>query len=49
MIYTDVKTFRGEFKDAHNYLVTSKDIMGEWSDPIFLNSSDFDYFEYREG
>ncbi len=42
LIYTDVKTFRGEFKDAHNYLVTANDIMGEWSDPIYLNSSGFD-------
>jgi xylan 1,4-beta-xylosidase len=42
LIYTDVKTFRGEFKDAHNFLVTSQDIMGEWSDPIYLNSSGFD-------
>jgi xylan 1,4-beta-xylosidase len=39
LIYTDVKTFRGEFKDDHNYLVTANDIMGEWSDPIYLNSS----------
>ena len=26
----------------HNYLVTSKTITGEWSEPIFLNSSGFD-------
>lgn len=42
LIYTDVKTFRGEFKDAHNYLVTANNITGEWSDPIYLNSSGFD-------
>ena len=42
LIYTDVKTFRGEFKDAHNYLVTTQDILGDWSDPICLNSSGFD-------
>lgn len=42
LIYTDVKTFRGIFKDAHNYLVTSTDITGEWSDPVYLNSSGFD-------
>lgn len=42
LIYTDVKTFRGEFKDVSNYLVTTNDIMGDWSDPIFLNSSGFD-------
>ncbi|MFZ5941339.1 MAG: glycoside hydrolase family 43 protein [Bacteroidota bacterium] len=42
LIYTDVKTFRGEFKDAHNYLVTAREITGEWSDPVYLNSSGFD-------
>jgi xylan 1,4-beta-xylosidase len=42
LIYTDVKTFRGEFKDVHNYLVTTNDITGEWSEPIYLNSSGFD-------
>jgi xylan 1,4-beta-xylosidase len=29
-------------RDMHNYLVTSDTIDGEWSDPIFLNSSGFD-------
>ena len=29
-------------RDFHNYLVTSTDIDGEWSDPIYLNSSGFD-------
>ncbi len=42
LIYTDVKNFRGIFKDSHNYLVTAKDITGEWSDPVYLNSSGFD-------
>lgn len=42
LIFTDVKTVFGMFKDTHNYLVTAKDIMGPWSDPIYLNSSGFD-------
>src|SRR3954468_19193471 len=42
LIYTDVKTWQGPFKDAHNYLVTAPDIMGPWSEPIYLNSSGFD-------
>lgn len=42
LIYTDVKNHFGEFKDSHNYLVTTKDICGEWSEPIYLNSSGFD-------
>ena len=42
LIYTDVKSFRGIFKDAHNYMVTAKKIDGDWSDPIYINSSGFD-------
>ncbi|WP_078553777.1 glycoside hydrolase family 43 protein [Bacillus alkalicellulosilyticus] len=42
LIYTDVKSHSGGFKDTHNYLVTASDIMGPWSEPIYLNSSGFD-------
>ncbi|MEP4890046.1 MAG: glycoside hydrolase family 43 protein [Aliiglaciecola sp.] len=42
LIYTDVKRFNGDFKDAHNYLTTCETIDGEWSDPIYMNSSGFD-------
>ncbi|MBW6424686.1 glycoside hydrolase family 43 protein [Rhizobium sp. XQZ8] len=42
LVYTDVKRFDGNFKDAHNYIVTSPTIEGEWSDPIYVNSSGFD-------
>ncbi len=42
LVYTDVKRFDGNFKDAHNYIVTSSTIEGEWSDPVYVNSSGFD-------
>ena len=44
LVYTDVKTWGAEqrFKDTHNYLVTAPDIMGPWSEPVYLNSSGFD-------
>lgn len=42
LIYTDVKVTEGQWKDGHNYLVTCDTIDGEWSDPIYLNSSGFD-------
>jgi xylan 1,4-beta-xylosidase len=42
LVYTDVKRLDGNFKDAHNYIVTSPTIEGEWSDPIYVNSSGFD-------
>jgi xylan 1,4-beta-xylosidase len=42
LAYTDVKRFDGNFKDTHNYLTTSSSIDGEWSAPVYLNSSGFD-------
>ncbi len=44
LIYSDVKTWGPSevFKDTHNYLVTTTDIEGDWSEPIYLNSSGFD-------
>jgi xylan 1,4-beta-xylosidase len=51
LIYTDVKRYgrlatpggaSATWRDMHNYLVTSPRIDGEWSEPIFLNSSGFD-------
>ena len=42
LVYTDVKRLDGNFKDAHNYIVTAPDISGPWSDPIYVNSSGFD-------
>jgi xylan 1,4-beta-xylosidase len=52
LIYTDVKRYGrtthsggiagASWRDLHNYLVTSPDIGGHWSDPVYLNSSGFD-------
>jgi xylan 1,4-beta-xylosidase len=51
LIYTDVKRYGrtaqggstgASLRDMHNYLVTSPQIDGEWSDPVYLNSSGFD-------
>jgi xylan 1,4-beta-xylosidase len=51
LIYTDVKRYGrttvggasgASLRDFHNYLVTSPRIDGDWSDPVFLNSSGFD-------
>ena len=50
LIYSDVKT-SSTFYDVNNYLVTAEDIMGPWTEPIFLNSSGFDpsLFHDEEG
>lgn len=42
LIYTNVKSFHGLFKDTPNYLVTASDIRGPWSGPVYLNASGFD-------
>lgn len=42
LVYSNVRSFDGAWKDTPNYLVTTDNIFGEWSDPIYLNSSGFD-------
>lgn len=42
LIYSDIKVVEGAWKDGNNYLTTCDTIDGEWSDPIYLNSSGFD-------
>ncbi|MGF7047689.1 xylan 1,4-beta-xylosidase [Paenibacillus sp. DS2015] len=42
LLYTDVKSTKRPFKDAHNYLITAETIEGPWSEPVYLNSSGFD-------
>ncbi len=51
LVYTDVKRYGrttvggasgASLRDFHNYVVTSQSIDGEWSDPVYLNSSGFD-------
>lgn len=51
LVYTDVKSRRGAFKDTHNYIVTAPAVTGPWSDPVYLNSSGFDpsLFHDEEG
>lgn len=42
LVYSNVKSFAGVWKDTPNYLVTANDIKGEWSDPVFLSATGFD-------
>lgn len=42
LVYSNVKSFAGVWKDTPNYLVTANDIKGDWNDPVFLNASGFD-------
>ena len=42
LIYSNVKSFDGVWKDTPNYVVTTTDILGEWSEPTYLSSRGFD-------
>lgn len=42
LLYSNVKSFYGHWKDTPNYIVTATDINGPWSDPVFVNASGFD-------
>ncbi|MEC9344410.1 MAG: glycoside hydrolase family 43 protein [Pseudomonadota bacterium] len=42
LVYTDVKRYDGNFKDAPNYITTCATVDGEWSDPWYVNASGFD-------
>lgn len=42
LVYTVVNSFYCNMYDTNNYLVTAKDIMGPWSEPVPLNNFGFD-------
>ncbi len=42
LVYTNVRNWRGVYHDLYNYVVTAPDIMGPWSEPVYLNSVGFD-------
>ncbi|MCX7843663.1 MAG: glycoside hydrolase family 43 protein [Clostridia bacterium] len=42
LVYSDVKNIKGGYMDVYNYLVTTQDILGDWSEPVYLNSRGFD-------
>jgi xylan 1,4-beta-xylosidase len=51
LVYTDVKRYGrtsvggaagASLRDFHNYIVTCETIDGDWSDPVYINSSGFD-------
>ena len=49
LIYTDTKYWlREPYKISYNYLVTAPDIMGPWSEPVYLNTSGFDPSLYHD-
>jgi len=49
LVFSNVKNFDAVWKDTPNYLVTSKDINGPWSEPIFLSAGGFDGSLFHDG
>lgn len=51
LVFSNVRSFQGVWKDTPNYLVTTQDILGDWSEPTFLDSSGFDgsFFHDEDG
>ena len=47
LVYTDMKRRTGNYKDAHNYLVTAPAIEKPWSDPVHLGAGAFDPSLFR--
>ena len=48
LVYSNVKSFDGLWKDTPNYVVTTNDISGEWSEPSYLSSAGFDGALYHD-
>lgn len=43
LVFTDVKIWKMHpFKDAHNYIITAKNIEGPWTEPVYMNTIGFD-------
>ncbi len=43
LVYTDVKHWKQyPFKDAHNFIITARNIAGPWTEPVYMNSIGFD-------
>lgn len=50
IVYSDVKTWADcPFKDVNNYITSSKEITGPWSEGIYINSSGFDASLFHSG
>lgn len=42
VIYGVMNSMNARYFDVNNYLITAKDIIGPWSEPVYLHSSGFD-------
>ena len=42
LIYSNARRYWSQCKDVHNFMVTTDNILGDWSEPTYLTSSGFD-------
>ncbi len=43
LVYSNLTSWsQGPYKDCANYIITASDVAGEWSAPVYINSSGFD-------
>lgn len=43
LVYSNLTSWNhGPFKDCANFIITARDVAGEWSAPVYVNSSGFD-------
>ncbi|MFA9464880.1 MAG: glycoside hydrolase family 43 protein [Velocimicrobium sp.] len=42
VVYGIMNSMNARYFDVDNYLITAKDMKGEWSEPVYLHSSGFD-------
>lgn len=42
LVFTNVRSSLGSYKDAHNYIVTAPHPAGPWSEPVYVHSRGFD-------
>lgn len=49
LVYSNVHTMNNQNKDCYTYMVTTRDIYGEWSEPVLLKGNFADCSLYHEG
>lgn len=42
LVYSNVRSLNGPYKDVHNYVVSAPSVEGPWSEPDYLSSVGFD-------
>ena len=49
VVYGIMNSMNARYFDVDNYVITSKDIKGPWSEPVYLHSAGFDASLFHDG